>query len=308
MKAHKIIFCLGFALALFIGFGFSCISFATPHSAPRPVRIAIVAASGSGIEQQLVDALTEQLQEDPSIVLSTVNPDWYVTCRVEDHIDTSALSVRVNGTVSVETAKGDAVLSKFSAQANKQDFSVSGQTQINKALVTSAMNEVVANLTQRAVQPIEDAVFTEIDARDKIAQAKALAAEDKYDEALTTVMTITRNSPHFWPAHTLVDQLEMEKAAFNLVTEAKALAKQGKYQQAIADLRQVDRKSKRHQTAVSLIASYSRPTLAKNKSTPASVSQAQSSAQLKALAAEKRSLEARRRAIEAQEAAIRSTH
>lgn len=300
MNSNRLLLIVTLALGILIGFASP--SFATP----RPVRIAVVAATGSGTEQQVVDSLSSQLQEDGNIVLSTVNPDWLVTCRIEDHTDIAALTVRVNGTITIKTAAGENVLNTISAQANKQDFSTGAPTPLNKALVTSAMREVVQELSQRAVRPIEDAVVTEIDVREKLASAHVLYDADKYDDALATVMLITRDSPHFWPAHNLADQIKMEKEALSLVTQAKASARQGQHRQAIADLRQVSSKSKRYKTAQGLIATYSRPTLEKSKSKPAVSQQAVSNAQLKALEAEKRSLEARRQAIEAQEAALRS--
>lgn len=293
---------LNLTLALAMLIGFSSIS----QSMPRPVRLAITAATGSGIEQQVVDYISAELQDNGNIVISTVNPDWNVVCRINDNTDISSMSVRVNGTVTISTVKDGQVINTISAQANKQDFSVSGAQPLNKALVTSAMREVVQELSQRSIPPIEQAVITEIDAREKLNTAKALVDQDKFDDALETVMLITRDSPRFWPAHALADQIELEKNAFNLVNQAKSLAKRGQYRQAIAELRQVSPKSKRYKTAQSLIATFSQQTLAKNKSANTPNTLAGSNAQLKALEAEKRALESRRRAIEAQEAAIRS--
>lgn len=276
------------------------------QAVPRPVRLAITAATGSGTEQRVVDSITTRLQENPYIVISTVNPDWYVSCRVDDNTDFASMTVRVNGTVTIKTAKDGAVINTISSQANKQDFSASGAAPLNKALVTSAMREVTQELSQRSIQPIEQAVVTEIDAREKIEKAKSLAHEEKYDEALETVMMITRDSPHFWPAHALADQIQLEKDARNCVNQAKAKARQGQYRQAIAELRQVSSKSKRYQIAQGLIATYSHNTLAKNKTAATPNPQAATNAQLKALDAEKRALELRRQAIDAQEAAIKS--
>lgn len=277
------------------------------YALPRPVRLAITAATGSGTEQQVVDSITSRLQENQYIVISTVNPDWNVSCRVDDNTDFASMNVRVNGTVTIKTAKDGAVINTISAQANKQDFSASGTAPVNKALITSAMREVIQELSQRSIQPIEQAVVTEIDTREKIEKAKSLAHEEKYDEALETVMMITRDSPHFWPAHALADQIQMEKDARNLVNQAKAKARQGQYRQAIVDLRQVNSKSKRYPTAQGLIATYSHNTLAKNKTAAAPKAADATNAQLKALAAERRALELKRQAIDAQEAAIRST-
>ncbi len=292
----------GLSLALLIVFGLAATSFALP----RPVRLAITAATGSGTEQQIVDSITARLQENQYIVVSTVNPDWNISCRVDDNTDIASMTVRVNGTVTIKTARDGAVINTISAQTNKQDFSASGAAPLNKALVTTAMREVVQELSQRSIQPIEQAVVTELDAREKIEKAKSLAHEEKYEEALETVMMITRDSPHFWPAHALADQIQMEIDARNLVNQAKAKARQGQYRQAIVDLRQVTSKSKRYHTAQGLIATYSQYTLAKNKTAAAPKAADATNAQLKALAAERRALELKRQAIDAQEAAIRS--
>jgi len=296
----RIIASLGFALIIMLGIS------AASYALPRPVRLAITAANGSGIEQQVVDAISSQLQDNGNIVISTVNPDWNIVCGINDNTDISSMTVRVNGTVTITTVKDGQVINTISAQANKQDFSVSGPQPLNKALVTTAMREVIQELSQRSVPPIEQAVITEIDVREKLNTAKALLDQDKFDDALETVMLITRDSPRFWPAHALADQIEIEKSAFNLVNQAKTLAKHGQYRQAIAELRQVSSKSKRYRTAQGLIATFSRQTLAKNKSAAASNSIASSNAQLRALDAEKQALELRRKAIEAQQDAIRS--
>lgn len=298
----RVVLHLGLALAMLIGI--SSIS----QAMPRPVRLAITAATGSGLEQQVVDTISAQLQDNGNIVISTVNPDWNVVCRINDNTDIQSMSVRVNGTVTISTVKDGQVINTISAQANKQDFSVSGPQPLNKALVTSAMREVVQELSQRSISPIEQAVVTELDAREKLNTAKALVEQDKFDDALNTVMMITRDSPRFWPAHALADQIEMEKNAFNLVNQAKSLAKHGQYRQAIAELRQVSSKSKRYRTAQGLITTFSQQTLAKNKSAAPAGAQASTNAQLKALEAEKRALELRRQAIDVQEAAIRSSN
>lgn len=239
MNSKKLMLCLGFALAVLVGY------VSVVNAAARPVRIAIVAATGSGSEQQVVDALSSQLQDNQYIVLSTVNPDWYVSCRIDDHTDVVALTVRVNGTVTIKTVRDGDVLNTISAQANKQDYNTGGPTPLNKTLVTSAMREVVQDLTQRSVQPIEQAVVTEIDTREKIETAKSLAQEGKYDQALEIVKSITRDSPHFWPAHTLADQIQMKKNATLAKTKSRpALGSNARLKALEAEKRALDARRK----------------------------------------------------------------
>ena len=125
------------------------------------------------MEQEVVDRITDNLQGNSKNYF-TVNPDWYVVCSITDRSDIASESVRVNGTVTIKTTAGH-VLSTVSAQTNKQDFSVSGPAPINKSLQTSAVNEVINGLVQRATGPIQDAVETEIQTREKIISAQNLA-------------------------------------------------------------------------------------------------------------------------------------
>ena len=300
MNLNKVVFCLGFALALVTGFS------PASYAATLPVRIALVAGSGSGMEQTVVDNMTGQLQENENIVVSTVNPDWLVTCRIEDHTDIAALTVRVNGTVTVTSVADGRVLNTFSAQANKQDFSTGGPTPLNKALVDSAVKELTAQLCQRSVQPIEDAVVVEIATRDKIIQAENLANIDKYDDAMAILLTIDRGTTHYWPACQLASRFQMEKDALELITQAKAEDRAGHDKAALVALHQVNPNSKRYRLAQGMIATFSHPTLAKNKTHPKAGAKANTNAELKALEAQKQALDAQRKAIDAQETAIRS--
>ncbi len=301
MNLGRKIFCLGFILALAIGFA------PASYAVSPPVRIALVAGTGSGMEQTVVDGLAAQLQENENIVVSTVNPDWFVTCRIEDHTDIAALTVRVNGTVTVTSVADGRVLNTFSAQTNKQDFSAgNGPTPLNKALVDSAVKELTAQLCQRSVQPIADAVVIEIDTRERIVTAENLANADKYDEAIATLMTIGRASPHYFPTRQLASGYQMEKEALQLLTQAKAEDRSGHDKQAIIDLRQVNPNSKRYRLAESMIATFSQPRLAKNKSNSKSGATASTNSELKALEAQKQALDAQRKAIDAQETAIRA--
>ncbi len=62
------------------------------YAAP-PVRIAVVPGGGSGQEQSAVDGITAGLEGNSNITLSTVNPDWYVVCSINEQTD------QVGGTV-----------------------------------------------------------------------------------------------------------------------------------------------------------------------------------------------------------------
>ena len=194
-----------------------------------------------------------------------------MSCRIEDHTDIVALTVRVNGTVTIRTVAEGCVLNTISAQANKQDYSTGGPSPLNKSLVESATREVLGQLCQRAVQPIEDAVVGEMFTREKIVKAEGFLRQDKYEDALSALMTITRDSPHYSCLPPFAEQYQIEKEAFKLIATSKAESQRGHYRAAIADLRQVNPKSKRYRLAQSMIASLSHPTtLAKNKSKPAS--------------------------------------
>ena len=276
--------------------------------AAPPVRIAVIPSGGSGMEQEVCDRISDQLQSNQSIALSTVNPDWFVTVSIVDKADLVAQTVRVNGTVTIKSTDGH-VLNTVSAQTNKSDFNTSPGTPapLNKALVDSAVREVIGGLSQRAVGPIQDAVEVEMATREKIIKAKFLADEDKYDEALQLLMTISPDTPHFKGARSLIAEYQMEQEAIDLINEAKSNAQRGNVRQALALLRSVSPKSKRYGVARSMIASLNRPrrttAKAKSSSSPASSTQ---DAQLKALQAQKRALEAQRKAIEVQEAALKS--
>src|ERR1017187_3684804 len=90
------------AALLFLLFSF----WQAAHAAP-PVRIAVVPGGGSGQEQEVVDRITDRLQEIQTVALSTVNPDWYVVCNIKENIDQVSGQIRYNGTVIIKTVGGD---------------------------------------------------------------------------------------------------------------------------------------------------------------------------------------------------------
>lgn len=289
------------ALAVFL------VASITAALAAPPVRIAVVPGGGSGMEQEVCDRISDQLQGSANIQLSTVNPDWYVVCSIQDKSDLVALTVRVNGTVTIKSVDGH-ILNTVSVQTNKQDFNTSPgvPAPMNKALVNSAEREVISGMAQRAVGPIMDAVETEMATRDKIIKAQGLGDEDKYPEALEILMTITPETPHFKGARSLIAEFQMEQEAIDLIRQARAKAQSGNAHGAIMLLNAVNPKSKRSAIAKSLVAQLSGRRVTKIKSSAGAVRTSPVSAQLKALEAQKRALDAQRRAVEAQEQALKT--
>ena len=186
-----------FASSLFlIAAGAACAS--TP-----PVRLSIVAANHSGDEQDVVDRLTAQLERMPNVSLSTVNPDWYVKCAIEEVNDRRSGQIRYNGTVTVTTTDGQLV-STTSVQKYNQDFSLEGGAPLNKALVQQASRQCVEEISAKAIDPIDDAVQTEIGTRERVISASKLADQHKYDQAIVLLQQILPDSPHFKQARTLM--------------------------------------------------------------------------------------------------------
>ncbi|MBX9688952.1 MAG: hypothetical protein K2X27_19750 [Candidatus Obscuribacterales bacterium] len=292
-------------LALSIGLGLEAFA-----DAP-PVRIAVVPGGGSGMEQDVVDRISNELGSNPNVKVSTVNPDWFVQCNIFDRNDTAGGSVRVNGTVVIKTVDGH-VLNTVSMQTNKQDFSLTPGFPVNKALAMKGVTEVISGLVDRARQPLADAVEIEMQTREKLMTAQSLGDEDKYAEGLRVLMSVTQDSPHFSGARKMMEEFQMEQDAMDMVKEAESFAKQGKYRQALELLKAVSPKSKRAGLAKALSGKY-RSILAGKRPT-ARPAKAQSStkpdadAQLKALEAQKKALDAQKRAVEAQEAALKKAH
>lgn len=226
-----------------------------PAIAAPPVRIAVVPGGGSGIEQDVVDRITGMLEGSADIVVSTVNPDWYCVCNIQEHNDQVSGQIRYNGTVTVKTVDGT-VISTVSAQKYNQDFSMSAGAPLNKRLVDAAAQDVIATISQRAVGPIQQAVQVEIETRELIIKAELLADEDKYDEAIASLRPVSPDTPHFKGVRQLIAEYEMEKQAIALCEAARQRAAQGRYSEAIKLLTTVDPKSKRTKLAKSRIATY----------------------------------------------------
>ena len=276
------------------------------------VRIAVVPGGGSGMEQEVVDRVSGDLQSNPRAKVSTVNPDWFVQCNIFDRNDTGGGSVRVNGTVVIKTVDGH-VLNTVSMQTNKQDFSLTPGMPVNKALANKGVAEVISGLVDRIRQPLAEAIDIEIQTREKLMNAQNLGDDDKYQEGIQVLMTVSQDSPHFTGARKMMDEFQMEQDAIEMVKEAKGLAAAGKYSQAIQVLKQVSPRSKRVRQGLvpSLIAKYrasmgGRRAPAKAASpAPKAKASSDADAQLKALEAQKRALDAQKKAVEAQEAALK---
>jgi hypothetical protein len=292
-------------LAVLVAFSCSVLS----GLAAPPVRIAVTCGGGSGMEQDVVDRISDDLKSNSKVVVSTVNPDWFIVCNIVDRTDTAGASVRVNGTIVIKTTDGQ-VLNTVSTQTNKQDFSLSPGTPVNKRLQDNAAREVIQTLFERAREPISTAVDTEIQTRDKIIKAQRLGDEDKYDEAIELLSPISPDTPHFRGVRKLIAEFRMERDALFCVRDAQSLAASGKYSQAIETLRAVDPKSKRFGQAKELISKY-RAALARRTvrrapaRKPSSPSGDANAAQIKALEAQKKALDAQKKAVEAQEQALK---
>ena len=175
------------------------------QAALPPVRIAVVPGGGSGMEQDVVDRITSQLQDNPSISLSTVNPEWYVVCNITENLNQASGSIRYNGTVIIKTVSGQ-VLNTVATQKYNQDFSLNPGAPMNKALVDGAAKDVIASLSQRALGPIQEAVVVEMDTRDHLIKAAVLGDQGKYKDAIETLHFVTPESPHFKTARQMIDQ------------------------------------------------------------------------------------------------------
>jgi hypothetical protein len=279
-----------------------------PSMAAPPVRLAVVPGGGSGMEQEVCDRISDQLQSNNSVKVSTVNPDWFAVVSITDKPDLVGQTVRVNGTVTIKTTDGH-IIDTISVQTNKQDFNLTPGTPapMNKALVDSAVREVIEKLAGRAINPITDAVETEMQTRAKIIEANTLADDDKYDAALKLLMQITPATPHFKGARELIAEYQMEQDALDLMNQANGNVRAGKYRSAIQELMAINHRSKRAAAARQMIATLQRGSGARRPSVSKTITSSKNPAtdQLKALEAQKKALDAQKRAIEAQETAIK---
>lgn len=257
-------------------------------AAAPPVRIAVVTGGGSGIEQEIVDRISNNIGNNPNVAISTVNPDWFVVCNIKEFMDQGSGQIRYNGNVLIKTP-GGAILNTIAVQKYNQDFSVSPGAPLNKALVDRAARDAIAAAADRAVPAIEQAVQIEMDTREKIIQAQIAAESEQYDAAINQLRLVSPDSPHFQNARDLMSEFAMEKEALASLKNAEALAASHKYGAAIAALKTIPAKSKYKAKANSLAGSYaaamkhSAPKLAKNKSGSSSSTSVSKDQELKAL-------------------------
>jgi len=223
--------------------------------AAPPVRIAVVCGGASGIEQEIVDRISNNLSSISDVVLSTVNPDWYVVCNITESIDQASGAVRYNGSVITKTSKGH-VINTVAVQKYNQDFSLSPGAPLNKKLVDNAARDVIASAADRVVNPLQQAIVVEMETRERIIKAEGLADSDQYGEALSLLAPITPDTPHFKDVRDLMDEFAMEQDALERMNSATAKASKGRYSEAISTLRDVNKKSKRYKASLGKIASY----------------------------------------------------
>ncbi|MBS1957781.1 MAG: hypothetical protein JST89_26585 [Cyanobacteria bacterium SZAS-4] len=224
------------------------------QAAVPPVRMSITPGGQSGIEQEVCDRISMGLSNSQDIIISTVNPDWLITCSIIERTDQNTGQIRYNGTVTVKTRDGQ-VITTASVQKYNQDYVVAGQ-QLNKRLVDNAARDVIQAVSDRSLPPIQQAVEIEMETRQKIIDAETKAEDDKYDEATAILRPIGPESPRFHAVRDLMDEYAMEKEALNFISAAKGKAKAGNYSQAVIILKQVNKKSKRYRNATALIAQY----------------------------------------------------
>lgn len=189
-----------------------------------PVRISVVTGGQSGIEQDIVDKISVQLEQNPDVAISTVNPDWQVVCTIKENMDQYSGQIRYNGDVVVKTMKGQ-VITTVAVQQYKQDFSVTPGAPLNKALVDRAAREATSGAAARAIPRIEQAVQTEMDTRGKIITAQIQAEQKQYDAAINTLRLVSPDSPHFQNARDLMNEFETKKAALAKGARAASAAK-----------------------------------------------------------------------------------
>lgn len=219
------------------------------------VRLSIVAGSSSGMEQEVIDRLSDQLSTVPNLIISTLNPDWIGTVSLVQSSDTVASGVRANGTLTIKTKDGQ-VIHTVSVQTNKQDFNLHPgvPSPVNNVLVDKAVHEVADLLVDRSSNEIKDAVALEIETRGKLNDAKHLGEQDKYAEALDIINSVTADTPHYQECQQLKGQFEDEQKAYNAMSEAESSIKLGRFSRAISQLREVDATSKRYRRAQNMIA------------------------------------------------------
>lgn len=184
------------------------VTFIRPSVAEVPtVRVAVVPGGGSGMEQEVVDGINNQLAGNSKVALSTVNPDWYAICNILDKTDIAGQNVRVNGTVTIKTTDGH-VVDTVSTMVNKQDFSLTPGTPVNRVLVDRAVREVIQALVERSVPKINNAVEIEMATREKVVSAYRLADQGRVAEAVALLNQIPADSPQFRRARRVIAELQ----------------------------------------------------------------------------------------------------
>lgn len=176
-----------------------------------PVRINVVAGSGSGQEQDVVDRINGQLQGMPEVALGGANPDWKVVCTIKENLDQAGGQIRYNGTVTVKTVEGRDVTSPISMQKYNQDFSLTPGMSLNKKLVDGAVQDVIVGLSERAVGPIQQAIDVEMETRRRLIKATLLGHQGKYDDALAQLAPISPETPHFDRVRVLMKKLQIAR-------------------------------------------------------------------------------------------------
>jgi hypothetical protein len=191
-----------------------------PVFAATPIRLSITAETSSGIEQEIIDQITNQLSNDSDVIVSNVNPEWYVVCHIIQNLDPRSGQIRYNGSVMIKTGDGQ-IIGMVSCQKYNQDFAPEQYDQmningppLNKQLVDSAARETIRMVAQRATERIETAVPVEIKTRDQIAQAKSLANSGKYKEAIAVLNTIGPDSVHYKGAQQSIAQLKKKQLSY----------------------------------------------------------------------------------------------
>lgn len=228
----------------------------TALAAAPPVRIAVVTGGGSGIEQDIVDRITNDIQNNPNVAVSTVNPDWYVVCNIKEMMDQMSGQIRYNGNVIIKTAGKGLVLDTVAVQKYNQDFSLTPGTPLNKALVDRAAREATQAAAARTVPAIERAVAVEMETREKIIRAQIMAEQEEFDAAINSLRLVSPDSPHFENARDLMAEFAMDKEALAALKRAESLAGSGKLGPALAALKEIPAKSRYRGKANSLAASY----------------------------------------------------
>jgi hypothetical protein len=115
---------------------------------------------------------------------------------------------------------------------------------LNKALVDRAARDVISQLADRAIGPLQQAVQIEMETRERVDKANELAEAGKFDEAMQLIEPITPDTTHFGQVQNLHEQLAADKQAVELMKAAIAKEKAGHFAEALPLFRQVNPKSR----------------------------------------------------------------